>query len=172
MFSISLIFFFFKKVKCNSPMRMTGGRKITFSCSSYIPNCLTFSLRRQLFSALCIFWIGKAIDFLLLVYITQCINTFNFCVSVLCYYNVISNWAHHVFFLLLFGWKTHSPNNNSVVCLSLLVDGVILVCFKMMLRMARESVMMCKRARESWLRRDLPLGFRLRKEGDWSRGGG
>ena len=171
MFSISLIFFFLK-VKCNSPMRITFGRKIAFTGSSYIRNCLTFSLRRLLFSTLCIFCIRKAIDFLLLVYITQWINTFNFCVSVLCYYNVISSWAHHVFFLLLFGWNTHSPNNDSVVCPSLLVDGVILICFKMMLRMARGSVMMCKRTREIWLRGDFPLGLRLRKEGDWSRGGG
>lgn len=92
-------------------MGITVWRKIAFNCSSFTCNCLTFSLRRWLFSALCLFRIRKAVDFLLQLYLTQWINPFIFIflfffffLLLLCLVIVMSKAC--VFFLPVFGRET------------------------------------------------------------------
>lgn len=83
-------------------MGITVWRKIAFNCSSFTCNCLTFSLRRWLFSALCLFRIRKAVDFLLQLYLTQWINPFVFIFLVFfffCYcYVLLLLCQKHAFF--------------------------------------------------------------------------
>lgn len=151
-------------------MGITVWRKIAFNCSSFTCNCLTFSLRRWLFSALCLFRIRKAVDFLLQLYLTQWINPFVFIFLFFFFFVIVMSCYCYVKSMRFFPpsvWQGNpcSPSSAPVARLGLGVAAQSWACFRTMLRMARKQVMTRKRMREVWMRDDFPSGFGTRKEG-------